>query len=78
MARIVSYLRVSTDRKAEHALGLEIQEAAIRSWLKLHGHRIFLWAPDEGASKLQRRRNAGSPATGLAPLQAHTAAGLVV
>jgi DNA invertase Pin-like site-specific DNA recombinase len=46
----VAYLRVSTDRQAEEGLGLDVQEHAIRTWAKQHGHRIVCWTRDEGVS----------------------------
>lgn len=48
--RLVAYLRVSTDGQAEHGLGLHVQEKQIRRWTNAHGHRIVLWARDEGVS----------------------------
>lgn len=48
--KLVAYLRVSTDRQAEEGLGLEVQERSIRSWAKATGHRIVVWARDEGIS----------------------------
>ena len=47
---LVGYLRVSTDRQAEHGLGLAVQEQAIRSWSRTTGHRLTLWCRDEGQS----------------------------
>jgi DNA invertase Pin-like site-specific DNA recombinase len=48
--RIAAYLRVSTDAQAEHGLGLDIQEQAIRKWAKANGHKIVDWYRDEGVS----------------------------
>jgi DNA invertase Pin-like site-specific DNA recombinase len=48
--KLVAYLRVSTDRQAEQGHGLEVQERAIRSWAKAHGHRIVATSRDEGVS----------------------------
>jgi DNA invertase Pin-like site-specific DNA recombinase len=78
MARLVAYLRVSTDRQAEHGLGLQIQEAAIRTWVKQNGHRIVLWARDEGVSGSNGLETREALAEALAALQSRTAAGLVV
>ena len=47
---LVAYLRVSTDRQVEEGLGLEVQQAAIRSWAKQAGHRIARYYTDEGVS----------------------------
>ena len=48
--KVAAYLRVSTDRQAEEGLGLEVQEQTIRGWARQHGHRVVLWARDEGVS----------------------------
>lgn len=48
--RVVGYLRVSTDRQAEEGLGLEIQEASIRTWAEDNGHEIVDMFRDEGLS----------------------------
>lgn len=48
--RIVSYTRVSTDKQAEHGLGLDIQQKAIRSWAKAGGHKIAASLSDSGIS----------------------------
>lgn len=47
---IAAYLRVSTDRQAEHGHGLDIQRAEIEAWAERNGHTIALWAKDEGIS----------------------------
>jgi DNA invertase Pin-like site-specific DNA recombinase len=78
MARLVAYLRVSTDRQAEHGLGLEIQAAAIRTWAKHNRHRIVLWASDEGVSGSNGLETRHALPQALAALQSRTAAGLVV
>lgn len=48
--KLVAYLRVSTDRQAEEGLGLQVQERGIRAWARENGHRVVLWARDEGLS----------------------------
>ena len=48
--KLAAYLRVSTDRQAEHGLGLDVQRATIKEWAKANGHRIVLWAQDAGVS----------------------------
>lgn len=48
--KIAAYLRVSTDRQAEHGHGLDIQRAEIEAWAERNGHEIVLWAKDEGIS----------------------------
>jgi DNA invertase Pin-like site-specific DNA recombinase len=48
--RIVSYTRVSTDKQAEHGLGLNIQRDAIRAWAKAGGHKVVASLSDSGIS----------------------------
>jgi hypothetical protein len=48
--RLVGYLRVSTDAQVERGLGLEVQEAAIRSWADARGHVLVALTRDEGIS----------------------------
>lgn len=48
--KIVAYLRVSTGKQAEEGLGLEVQQQAIQSWAKAHGHKIVTVIADEGIS----------------------------
>lgn len=48
--KVVAYLRVSTDKQAEEGLGLDVQRQAITAWAKTEGHRVVLWAADEGVS----------------------------
>jgi DNA invertase Pin-like site-specific DNA recombinase len=48
--KVAAYLRVSTDLQAEKGLGLDVQREAIKQWAKSNGHRIVLWASDEGVS----------------------------
>jgi DNA invertase Pin-like site-specific DNA recombinase len=76
--KLVAYLRVSTDRQAEHGLGLQVQEAAIRAWAKQNGHRIGLWCRDKGVSGSNGLETREALPQALAALQGRTAAGLVV
>jgi DNA invertase Pin-like site-specific DNA recombinase len=50
--RPVAYLRVSTDRQAEHGFGLEVQEQRISAWALAHGHDLVavVVVSDEGVS----------------------------
>lgn len=48
--RVVGYVRVSTDRQADHGLGLDVQEAAVRSWARAGRHRVVEVLRDEGRS----------------------------
>ncbi len=50
MKRLVAYLRVSTDGQVEHGFGLDIQRQSIEKWASREGHRIAVWAADEGVS----------------------------
>jgi DNA invertase Pin-like site-specific DNA recombinase len=47
---LVAYLRVSTDRQADEGQGLDVQRAGIKTWARVYGHRIKVWAVDEGIS----------------------------
>lgn len=47
---MVIYLRVSTDRQAEHGQGLGVQETACRAWCKAQGRRVAGVHADEGVS----------------------------
>ena len=48
--KLAAYLRVSTDRQAEHGQGLDVQRAAVREWARANGHKIVAWYADEGES----------------------------
>jgi DNA invertase Pin-like site-specific DNA recombinase len=76
--KVVAYLRVSTDRQAEHGLGLEVQEAAIRTWVKRDGHRIVSWHRDQGVSGSNGLETREALPEALAALQNRAATGLVV
>jgi len=75
--RLVAYLRLSTDRQAEHGHGLEVQERAIRSWAKAHGHRLALVTRDEGISGAKDAGDRPGLASALAAVK-DGASGLVV
>src|SRR5690242_12478196 len=76
--KLVGYLRVSTDRQAEEGLGLDVQEHAIRSWAKQEGHRISLWARDEGMSGSNGVETRVGLLDALGAIQSGAARGLVV
>jgi DNA invertase Pin-like site-specific DNA recombinase len=78
MSRLVALLRVSTDRQAEHGLGLEVQEVVIKQWAKPKGHRIVLWTRDEGVSGSDGLDTRDGLAEALGALRSRQAAGLVV
>jgi DNA invertase Pin-like site-specific DNA recombinase len=76
--RLVGYLRVSTDRQAEHGLGLDVQEAAIRKWARAGGHRVVAWYRDEGESGSNGLETRVALAEALATIREQKAAGVVV
>jgi DNA invertase Pin-like site-specific DNA recombinase len=50
MAKLIGYLRVSTDKQAEEGLGLDVQRAKIKAWAKANSHKVVAWYTDEGIS----------------------------
>lgn len=54
--QLVGYIRVSTLSQADDGQGLNIQELAIRQWVKANGHRLVVVNRDEGVSgKIEER-----------------------
>lgn len=47
---VVGYLRVSTDRQAEHGHGIDVQRQAIKKWAKTNGVNVTHFVADEGIS----------------------------
>lgn len=78
MTNVVAYLRVSTDRQAEHGLGLDVQRAAILSWARSHAHRVTVWTADEGVSGSNGLDQRAGLAEALALLRARSVTALVV
>jgi DNA invertase Pin-like site-specific DNA recombinase len=76
--RIVGYIRVSTDRQAEHGQGLDVQEREIRKWAKANGHRIIAIRRDEGESGSNGISNRIGLADALADIRARTAEAMAV
>lgn len=76
--KLIAYLRVSTDRQAEHGLGLDVQRAAIAKWARENGHRIVSWASDEGVSGSNGLETRVALPDALGAIQDRRAAGLVV
>lgn len=74
----IGYLRVSTDRQAEHGLGLEVQEQAIRAWAKANGVRLVDVLRDEGESGANGLDTRVGLAEALARCEAGEATQLVV
>src|SRR5680860_976091 len=76
--KLLAYLRVSTATQAEQGLGLDIQEQAIRSFVRKRGDRLVGICRDEGPSGsngLDTRDGLGEAFSLLKDGQAH---GLVV
>jgi DNA invertase Pin-like site-specific DNA recombinase len=48
--KLVAYIRVSTAGQVADGYGLDVQEKAVRSWAKAHGHRIARLVREEGVS----------------------------
>jgi site-specific DNA recombinase len=76
--KVVGNLRASTDRQAEEGLGLEVQEAAIRSWARSNGHRLERILRDEGISGSNGIETRVGLAEALELLKSGEAGGLVV
>ena len=76
--RVVSYLRVSTDKQADEGLGLDVQRAAVKKWARTEGHRIVGEFVDQGVSGSNgiESRDALPDALGL--LRDGSATGLIV
>ena len=55
--KLVGYVRVSTSGQVEDGHGLDIQEVAIRAWVKEQGHRLVEVHRDEGVSGSLERRD---------------------
>lgn len=76
--RFVALLRVSTATQARDGYGLESQEADIRAWAKLHGHRIAYVIREPGVSGTTPLIERTGLAEALQLLSANKADGLVV
>ena len=48
--KLIAYLRVSTDKQADEGYGLDVQEADVRAWAKVNGHKLVAVLADEGVS----------------------------
>lgn len=76
--RVAAYLRVSTDRQAEHGHGLDVQEKAIRSWARAGRHRVTAWTRDEGESGSNGLETRLGLADAMAMVRDRRAGGIVV
>ncbi len=75
---LAAYLRVSTDRQAEHGQGLDIQRATIRHWAEENGHQIVLWTHDAGISGSNGLDDREGLFDAISAVQDGTAEGIVV
>ena len=76
--KVAAYLRVSTDVQAERGHGLDVQEAAVRTWAKAHKHQVVSVCRDEGASGSNGLDTREGLADAFACIKAGEAAGLIV
>jgi DNA invertase Pin-like site-specific DNA recombinase len=76
--KVAAYLRVSTDRQAEHGRGLEVQEQAIKAWAKAQCHKVVRWDSDEGVSGSHGIDQRDGLLDALGALQAGEVGGIVV
>lgn len=76
--KVISYLRVSTDKQAEEGLGLEIQRQKIAAWAKASRHRIVARYSDEGISGSNGLEGRRALADALSALREGKAGGFVV
>ena len=75
---IIGYLRVSTNKQAEHGHGLDVQRKAIRVWAASNGHRVVAWYTDAGTSGADELAARNALPDAMADLQAKRSAGLAV
>jgi DNA invertase Pin-like site-specific DNA recombinase len=76
--KVVGYLRVSTDRQAEHGFGLDVQERTVKAWARQHGHRLVEIHRDEGVSGSNGLESRVGLADALAAVRGRRADGVVV
>lgn len=74
---VAGYVRVSTDRQAEHGLGLDVQRQAIDTWANEQGLTVE-WYADEGVSGTRDAEDRDGLASALASIRAGDVCGLVV
>ncbi len=72
--RLVAYLRVSSDSQLD-GFGLDVQERAVRTWARTHGHRIVDVHTDAGVSGATGRRQPARAIRGAARPAASTPGG---
>jgi DNA invertase Pin-like site-specific DNA recombinase len=76
--RALGYIRVSTSEQAEHGLGLEVQQEAIRAYCRTHGFRLVDVLQDSGVSGANGLDHRLGLAEAVARLEAGTADVLMV
>jgi DNA invertase Pin-like site-specific DNA recombinase len=75
---VVGYIRVSTDGQADHGLGLQIQERAVRQWARAEGHRLVGVLSDKGVSGTKDAADRPGLTAALAMIEDRGAEGLLV
>lgn len=75
MTKAIGYIRVSTDKQADHGVSLEAQEAKIRAYAQLYDLELVDLVIESGSAKSLERDGL---ATVLARLQAGEASALIV
>ncbi len=76
--RAIGYLRVSTDRQAEHGLGLSVQETAVKKWARDNAHGLVQMTRDKGVSGSNGLDKREGLLVAMSALQDNLADGLVV
>lgn len=76
--KLIGYVRVSTAKQAEEGLGAEVQERAIRTWSRTHGHRVARIEADLGLSGSLPVAHRPGLRAALGALEAREAHGLVL
>ena len=76
--KLIAYLRVSTDKQADEGYGLDVQEADVRAWAKVNGHKLVAVLADEGVSGSNGLDTREALPEALIALNAGTADGLLI
>lgn len=77
-APLIGYIRVSTDDQAAHGHSLRVQQQALETWARLHGHTLSEVICDDGVSASRALDARPGGARLLAALRAGQGAGVVV
>ncbi len=78
VVKVVGYIRVSTDRQAEHGFGLDVQETAIREWARANKHIVVTVYTDAGVSGSNGVEDRVGLPDALNALEDHRADGIVI